>query len=83
MRGGIVENVGRRSLKDTHPTCGFCQAICVADPKQRKELFSLLKSSGMMFVDDECREYIKRTDEAGKEVIYYPPSEEDYYQKKK
>ena len=84
MIQGIRNNVGHPKIhvEETHPTCGVCQAVCVADPKQRKEMLNLLKTGGMMFVDDEFREYIKRVDEAGKEVIYYPPSEEEYAKNK-
>ena len=84
MIQGIRNNVGHPKIRveETHPTCGVCQAVCVADPKQRREMLNLLKTGGMMFVDDEFREYIKRTDEAGKEVIYYPPSEEEYAKNK-
>ncbi len=84
MIQGIKNNVGHPKIRaeDTHPTCGVCQAVCVADPKQRKEMLNLLKTGGMMFVDDEFREYIKRVDEAGNEVIYYPPSEEEYAKNK-
>lgn len=85
MIQGIKNNVGHPSLTppDTHPTCGVCQAVCVADPKQRRELLKLLKTGGIVHVDDEFHEYIKRTDESGKQIIYYPPSEEEYYHKMK
>ncbi len=84
MNAGVLNNVGhpKRRREDTHPTCGVCQAVCVADPKQRKELLNLLKNGGMMFVDEENREYIKRVNESGKEVIYYPPSEDEYEKNK-
>jgi epoxyqueuosine reductase len=77
MKAGIVNNVGhpKRRLVDTHPTCGACQAVCVADPKQRKELYNLLKNGGKMFVDEYFREYIRRIDENNREQIYYPPFE--------
>ncbi len=74
MKAGILENAGLRSLEDTHPTCGACQAVCVGDSKMRKELLSLLKTSGKMYVDEEGKEYIKKIDETGKEAVYYPSS---------
>jgi ferredoxin len=76
MRTGIAGNAGLRDVCDAHPTCGVCQAICVDDPKSKTELFSLLKSSGKMFVDDSGREYIKKIDESGKETVYYPAGED-------
>jgi len=84
MIQGIRNNVGHPKIRveDTHPTCGVCQAVCVVDPKQRREMLNLLKTGGMMFVDEEFKEYIKRVDESGKEVIYYPPSEEEYAKNK-
>ena len=80
IEAGILNNAGhpKRTLEHTHPTCGVCQAVCVADPKERRELFNLLKNGGMMFVDEDFREYIKRIDENGKEVIYYTPSFKEY-----
>ncbi len=71
-RVAINENVGLRSLEDTNPRCGFCSAICVADPKKRAELYRLLKNSGKLFIEEEGREYVKKVDESGKEIIYYP-----------
>jgi hypothetical protein len=84
MMQGIKGNPGlKMRAEDTHPTCGVCQAVCVADPKQRKELLNLLRNSGVMYVDDQFKEYFKRVDETGKEVIHYPMSEEEWYQKAK
>lgn len=79
---GVKNNVGLRSLKDTHPTCGACQAVCVADPKQRKELLELLMNGGKMFIDDEVREYIQIIDESGREIVYYPPTESEFMKKR-
>lgn len=73
MNGGILGNIGLRSLEDTHPTCGACQSVCVADPGERKRLLGLLQSSGKMFVDKQGKEYIERADGS----IYYPPVELD------
>jgi hypothetical protein len=83
MIQGIKNNVGDPKIRDddTHPTCGVCQAVCVADPKQRKELLNLLRKAGIMYVDEQFKEYIKRTDESGKEEIFYPISEKEWYQK--
>ena len=71
MNGGILGNAGLRPLEDTHPTCGVCQAVCVADPGERKRLLGLLHTSGKMFVDEQGNEYIERPDGS----IYYPPAE--------
>ena len=71
MNGGILGNAGLRTLEDTHPTCGACQSVCVADPAERKRLLGLLQSSGKMFVDEQGKEYIEHTDGS----IYYPPVE--------
>jgi epoxyqueuosine reductase len=80
MKAGILNNVGhpKRKLEDTHPTCGVCQAVCVADPATRKELLNLLQSSGKMCIDDDGKEYIQKIDESGNEFIYYPPTAEQY-----
>jgi epoxyqueuosine reductase QueG len=67
------ENVGLRSLEDTNPRCGNCSFICVADPKKRVELYNLLKSSGKVFLDDQGKEYVKKFDDSGNVIIYYPP----------
>ncbi len=74
-KGGLFTNVGERSLEDTNPRCGFCSMICVEDFEQRKELYSLLKASGKMFVDEEINEYIWKVDESGEKVKIYPPTE--------
>jgi hypothetical protein len=77
----VTENVGLRPLKDTNPRCGNCNFICVADHKKRIELLKLLKNSGKVFLDKEGREYVKKLNEKGEEVIYYPPTEEEFFQK--
>lgn len=76
---GMTENAGLRSLEDTNPRCGNCNFICVADPKKRVELLKLLKCSGKVFLDEERKEYVKKVDKDGKEIIYYPASEEEYF----
>ncbi len=73
-KGGLFKNVGKRSLENTNPRCGFCSMICVADFDKRKELYDLLKKSGKMFVDQEGKEYVKRLNESGKETSIYLPS---------
>jgi len=73
--GGLFYNVGKRSLENTNPRCGLCSQICVADPKKRKELYDLLRKSGKLYIDNEGKEFIKKVDESGNEIIYYPPTE--------
>jgi hypothetical protein len=50
----------------------------VADHKKRVELFKMLQNSGVMYLDEKGREYIKKIGENGVEVIYYPPTWEEY-----
>jgi ferredoxin len=54
-------NVGMRSVEDTNPRCGFCSLICVADPRERKELLHLLKESGKVYLDEKGQEIVKKT----------------------
>ncbi|TXT58184.1 MAG: putative Fe-S protein [Promethearchaeota archaeon] len=75
-----TENSALRTLEDTNPRCGNCNFICVADTKKRKELFNLLKSSGKVYLDEQGREYLKKMDSNGKEIIFYPPSEEEFFE---
>jgi epoxyqueuosine reductase QueG len=75
MNGGILGNIGLRSLEDTHPTCGACQAVCVADPKQRKRLLSFLQTSGKLFVNDEGQEIVRKESEDGRPIDFIPPTE--------
>ncbi len=72
---GVKENVGLRPLEDTNPRCGFCNAICIAEPKKRAELYKLLIKSGKLFLDEDGKEYIKKIDDSGKEIIYYPSTD--------
>ena len=74
LRAGIQDNVGLRPLEDTNPRCNFCSGVCVADFEQRKELFNLLKQSGTFSVDEKGKEFIRKLDESGNEIIYYPPT---------
>ncbi len=76
---GVTENVGLRPIEDTNPRCGNCNFICVADPKKRAELYKMLKTSGKVYLDEKGREYVKKIDKDGKETIYYPPTEEEYF----
>ncbi len=73
MNGGILGNIGLQSLEETRPTCGVCQAMCVADPKQRKTLVHNLQTSGTLFVDAQGREIVRKVDE-GKSIDYIPPT---------
>ncbi len=75
---GKTENVGLRPIEDTNPRCGNCNFICVADPKKRTELYNMLKTSGKMYLDEKGQEYIKKIDENGKEIVYSPPTWEEY-----
>jgi len=77
----LLENVGLRPFSDTNPRCGNCNFICVADPKERKRLYDMLISSGKVFIDEEGKEFIKKIDKEGKEVVYYPPTEEEFFTK--
>ncbi len=74
LRAGIQDNIGLRPLNNTNPRCNFCSGICVADFKQRKELFDLLQQSGKFDVDDKGNEYIKKIGTEGNEIKYYPPT---------
>jgi hypothetical protein len=76
---GTTENVALRPLGDTNPRCGNCNFICVADLKKRVELLKLLKTSGKVFLDENGREYVKKLKKDGEEIIYYPPTEEEFF----
>ncbi|MFX1481100.1 MAG: hypothetical protein ACFFCI_23715 [Promethearchaeota archaeon] len=78
---GVLENVGLRAFSDTNPRCGNCNFICVADPKKRKELYTMLVTSGKVYIDKTGREYVKRVNKNGEEIISYPPSEEEFFSK--
>ena len=65
------------------PRCGNCAFICVSSPSKRAELYKMLTSSGKVFIDDEGREYVKKIDENGNEITYYPPTLEEYLSNKK
>ena len=41
----------------------------------------MLISSGKVFIDEKGKEFIKKIDKEGKEVIYYPPTEEEFFTK--
>lgn len=77
----VLENVGLRKFVDTNPRCGNCNFICVADPNKRKELYSMLIHSGKVYIDEKGQEYVKKLDENGKEIIYYPPTQEAFFTK--
>jgi hypothetical protein len=74
-----TENVGLRHFEHTNPRCGNCNFICVSDPKKRKELSKMLISSGKVYIDENGKEYIKKLDKNGKESVYYPPTEEEFF----
>ena len=39
----------------------------------------MLINSGKVYIDENGREYIKKIDEEGNEIIYYPITEEEYF----
>ena len=41
----------------------------------------MLKTSGKVFLDEKGREYVKKIDENGNEITYYPPTWEEYFSK--
>lgn len=69
---GRIGNHGLRPEDNFNPRCGFCSLICVADPKQRRELFELLRGSGKVYLDDQGREIVRRMAADGKIVEYMP-----------
>ena len=75
----VSENTGLRPFAGTNPRCGNCNFICVADPKKRKELYNMLINSGKVYINEEGREYVKKLDENGKEILYYPPNEKEFF----
>nr|MDO8112545.1 hypothetical protein [Candidatus Sigynarchaeota archaeon] len=72
MCTGKSGNVALRPLEETNPRCGFCSLICVADPKQRKDLFASLVQSGRVYLDDQGNEIVKKVDVTGKETVTIP-----------
>ncbi|MCP4764253.1 MAG: hypothetical protein GY870_20940, partial [archaeon] len=74
----VIANTGLRPIEQTNPVCANCNFICVADPKKRVELYNLLKKSGKVFLDEKGQEFVKKFDENGKEITYYPPTWEEY-----
>jgi ferredoxin len=77
--GFQAENAGFHSLVDMNPRCGNCSYICVKDHKKRLDLFEMLRTSGKVFIDDEGKEYVEKTSENGEKVVYYPPTQEEYF----
>jgi len=39
----------------------------------------MLTSSGKIYIDEQGKEYVKKLDETGNEIIYYPPTEEEFF----
>lgn len=68
-----------RPFSDTNPRCGNCNFICVADYDKRKELYELLVSSGKIYIDENGKEFVKKLDNEGKEIVYYPPTQEEFF----
>ena len=62
-----------------NPRCGNCSYICVADPKKRGELLKLLKTSGKVYIDDDGKEYVEKISENGEKIVFYPPTQEEYF----
>ena len=83
MKGSLAENAGIVTLSDMNPRCGHCSYICVADLEKRKELLKKLQSSGKVFLDDEGKEYVEKISEDGEKIVYYTPTQEEYFEKLK
>ena len=39
----------------------------------------MLKKSGRVYLDENGKEFIKKIDDDRETIVYYPPSEEDYF----
>ena len=70
---GRIGNHGLRPEDNFNPRCGLCSLVCVADPKQRRELFDLLRRSGKVYLDEQGHEVVRRVDVDGKIMEYMPP----------
>ncbi len=77
--GVMAENAGFHSLTDMNPRCGNCSYICVKDLKKRLELLKMLKKSGIVYIDDEGREYVEKLDENGEKIVYFPPTQKEFF----
>ena len=77
--GVQAENAGFHSLRDMNPRCGNCSYICVKDHKKRLELLKMLENSGKVYIDDAGKEYVEKINENGEKVVYYPPTQEEYF----
>ncbi|MHA2008028.1 MAG: hypothetical protein ACXABO_12050 [Promethearchaeota archaeon] len=75
----LAENAGFHSFTDMNPRCGNCSYICVKDHKKRLDLLEMLKTSGKVYIDDEGREYVEKINDDGKKLVYYPPTEEEFF----
>lgn len=42
-------------------------------------MYELLVSSGKIYIDENGKEFVKRTDNEGKEIVYYPPTQEEFF----
>ncbi|MHA2281819.1 MAG: hypothetical protein ACXAC5_13330 [Promethearchaeota archaeon] len=77
--GFQAENAGFHSLTDMNPRCGNCSYICVKDHNKRLELLEMLENSGKVYIDDAGKEYVEKINENGEKVVYYPPTQEEYF----
>ncbi len=50
-----------RSLENTNPTCAHCSTVCSGPVEVRRELMSLLFTSGIVEKDKNGREIVKKT----------------------
>ncbi len=76
----LAENAGLHSFTDMNPRCGNCSYICVADHKKKLELLEMLKASGKVFIDNEGKEFVEKINLNGEKVVYYPPTQEEYFE---
>ena len=39
----------------------------------------MLENSGKVYIDDAGKEYVEKINENGEKVVYYPPTQEEYF----
>ncbi|HXY88092.1 MAG TPA: hypothetical protein VEG44_06605 [Candidatus Acidoferrales bacterium] len=47
----------------------------MTEPRQRQELFDLLRNSGKVYLDRQGRELVRKFDASGRITEYVPPQE--------
>ena len=72
---GEIANFGLLPLDKISPQCGLCSLVCVTEPRQRQELFDLLRNSGKVYLDRQGRELVRQVDASGRPTEYVPPQE--------